>query len=33
MKPFAPSVYEFRSEMEWETAMAEWLAENEPNNP
>lgn len=27
---YAPSIYAFRSETEWENAMAEWLAENEP---
>ena len=26
----APSIYGFRSESEWDTAMAEWCAENEP---
>ena len=28
MITYAPSVYEFRSEMEWEQAMNEWIAEN-----
>ena len=27
---YAPSIYEYRSTLEWETAMAEWCAENEP---
>lgn len=30
MAAYAPSIYAYRSEMEWQTAMAEWLAENEP---
>lgn len=30
MATYAPSIYAYRSEMEWQTAMAEWLAENEP---
>lgn len=29
----APSIYEYRTEAEWETAMAEWCAEFEPINP
>lgn len=29
---YAPSVYQFRSELEWETAMAIWCAENEPKD-
>ena len=28
----APSVYEYRSEREWAQAMAEWCAENEPQD-
>lgn len=26
----APAIYEYRTEAAWETAMAEWCAENEP---
>lgn len=26
----APSIYEYRSEADWQIAMAEWCAENEP---
>ena len=26
----APSIYGFRSEMEWDAAIAEWCSENEP---
>ena len=28
---YAPSRYQFRSDLEFETAMNEWLAENEPS--
>ena len=28
----APSIYEYRSTAEWEQAMAEWCAENEPQD-
>lgn len=28
----APSIYEYRSTAEWEQAMAEWCAENEPKD-
>ena len=26
----APSIYEYKTAQEWEQAMAEWCAENEP---
>ena len=29
---YAPSRYEYRSDLEWETALNEWLAENEPKH-
>lgn len=28
----APSIYEYRSEMEFQAAMAVWCAENEPKD-
>lgn len=28
----APSIYEYRNALEWEQAMAEWCAENEPKS-
>lgn len=28
----APNIYEYQSEAEWQTAMAEWCAENEPKD-
>lgn len=27
---YAPSIYQFRNSLEWEQAIAEWCAENEP---
>lgn len=29
---YAPSIYEYRSEAEWEQAMREWCSENEPKD-
>lgn len=29
---YAPSIYQFRNPLEWEAAMAEWCAENEPKD-
>ena len=29
---YAPSIYQFRSELEYQTAMSEWCAENEPQD-
>lgn len=29
---YAPSIYQFRSELEYQTAMAEWCEENEPQD-
>lgn len=28
----APSIYEYQSEADWQTAMNEWCAENEPQD-
>lgn len=29
---YAPSIYQFRSTLEWETAIAEWCYEYEPKD-
>ena len=29
---YAPSIYQFRSSLEWEQAIAEWCAEYEPKD-
>lgn len=29
---YAPSIYQYRTAQEWETAMAEWCAEYEPKD-
>lgn len=29
---YAPSIYEYRNPLDWEAAMAEWCAENEPKD-